>query len=337
MQVIDGTLATDASLPRFLERTGWIVTIPDVAEAPSAYPELQLPACFSSAPEAWLIIPLLTGARLVGFVVLARPRTPIEVDWEVRDVLKAAGSAAGAHLAQITATEGLIEARKFDAFNRMSAFVVHDLKNLIAQLSLMLSNAERHRDNPDFQRDMLDTVSHVVARMNALMLQLRAGATPIEHARLVELEPIARRVCVAKSPPQGAIELALRPGVVAIGHADRLEHVIGHLVQNAIDATAQGGTVRVATANEDAFAVVEVADTGHGMSPEFVRERLFRPFETTKPSGMGIGVYESQQYIASLGGRIDVDSREGTGTRVRVLLPKSEGTRAPASSLEEAA
>jgi len=255
----------------------------------------------------------------------------------VRDLLKAAGRAAAVYLAQLRATEALLEARKFDAFNRMSAFVVHDLKNLVAQLSLMLRNAERHRDNPEFQRDMLDTVANVVTRMNNLMLQLRMGTTPVENARPLDLEPIVRRVCAAKASRPGAIDLALAPGVTALGHEDRLEHVIGHLVQNALDATAAGGSVRVATAREDRFASVEVADTGSGMSPEFVRDRLFKPFETTKTSGMGIGVYESQQYVTGLGGRILVDSREGTGTRVRVLLPRGDGSADPATSIKEAA
>jgi signal transduction histidine kinase len=184
---------------------------------------------------------------------------------------------------------------------------------------------------------MLETVANVVTRMNNLMLQLRMGTTPVENARPLDLEPIVRRVCAAKSSRPGAIDLELAPGVTALGHEDRLEHVIGHLVQNALDATAGGGLVRVATAREDRYAAVEVADTGAGMSAEFVRERLFKPFETTKPAGMGIGVYESQQYVTGLGGRILVDSREGSGTRVRVLLPRGDVPAGPTPSIKEAA
>ena len=334
---VEDELLPGASLTQFLVKTGWIVTVPEAVRAPAAYPGLALPPWLAERPDAWLVVPLNAGDHLVGFVVLANPRTPVDVDWEVRDLLKAAGRAAAVYLAQLRATEALLESRKFDAFNRMSAFVVHDLKNLVAQLSLMLRNAERHRDNPEFQRDMLDTVANVVTRMNNLMLQLRMGTTPVENARPLELEPIVRRVCAAKAPRAGAIDMALSPGVTALGHEDRLEHVIGHLVQNALDATAGGGSVRVATAREDRFAAVEVADTGPGMSPEFVRERLFKPFETTKSSGMGIGVYESQQYVAGLGGRILVDSREGAGTRVRVLLPRGDVPADPAAPIKEAA
>jgi signal transduction histidine kinase len=108
--------------------------------------------------------------------------------------------------------------------------------------------------------------------------------------------------------------------VAAIGHEDRLEHVVGHLVQNALDASVSGQPVSVRVFVEDGHAVLEVADQGIGMTEDYVRERLGKPFETTKPSGMGIGVYESSQYVASVGGRLVIDSSPGRGTRVRVVL-----------------
>ena len=275
----------------------------------------------------WLIIPLAIGADLIGFVILGAARAKIEVNWEVRDLLKTASRQAAGYLAQIRASEALLEARKFDAFNRMSAFVVHDLKNLVAQLSLMIRNAERHRDNPEFQRDMLATVQHVVGRMNALMLQLRTGTTPVEKPRQIELEPLVRRVCASKRAARFPIRLDLT-AVSGLGHEDRLEHVIGHLIQNALDATAEKGDVAVRLSMNGKFASIDVADTGVGMPVEFVRERLFKPFETTKSAGMGIGVYESAQYIRSVGGDIRVDSVLGAGTNVSVLLPRPDGVPA---------
>jgi putative PEP-CTERM system histidine kinase len=259
------------------------------------------------------------------------------VDWEVRDLLKTASRQAASYLGQIRATEALLEARKFDAFNRMSAFVVHDLKNLIAQLTLMLKNAKRHRDNPEFQRDMLSTVEHVVERMNRLMLQLRTGATPVEKPRPVDLEPMVRRVCAAKAVLHPSLELKLRSGIFGLGDEERLEHVVGHLIQNALDATAAGGTVSVRLERERDFARVEVIDTGVGMSAEFIRERLFKPFETTKKAGMGIGVYESAQYVSGLGGRIVIDSEPGRGTQVRLLLPLADTALAGSISAQEPA
>ena len=252
-------------------------------------------------------------------------------------MLKTAGSQAASYLGQIQVTEALLEARKFDAFNRMSAFVVHDLKNLVAQLSLLLRNAERHRSNPEFQRDMLLTVDNVVERMNKLMLQLRTGATPVEKPRPVNLEKLIRSVCLAKSEQNISIDTELNEGISAMGHADRLEHVIGHLVQNALDATRNGGRVVVRSRRENEAAVIEVTDSGVGMTAEFIRDRLFKPFQTTKATGMGVGVYESSQYVMELGGRILVDSTPDVGTRVCVVLPLVDDAAGPKLEPKEAA
>ena len=142
--------------------------ISDFLRQPAKYTHLVLPRAIESMPDAWLIVPLLAGEELIGFVVLVNPRIRVEIDWGVRDLLRTAGRQASSYLAYAMAAEALLEANKFDAFNRLSAFVVHDLKNLIAQLKLLLSNAERHRDNPQFQRDMLSTVEHVVGKMHQL-------------------------------------------------------------------------------------------------------------------------------------------------------------------------
>ena len=241
MPPINAVEPEDGALSRFLRRTGWVVNVADQAISPEQYPGLEFPRWLGAIPDAWLIVPLASGTEMLGFVVLATPRAAVEVNWEVRDMLKTASRQAASFLGQLRATEALLETRKFDAFNRMSAFVVHDLKNLVAQLSLMLKNAERHRDNPEFQRDMLSTVEHVVGRMNKLMLQLRTGAAPVENPRLLDLEPIVRRVCAAKAKNPGSIDLQLKQGIMAVGHEDPLEHVIGHLIQNAVDATAASG------------------------------------------------------------------------------------------------
>lgn len=317
-------------LIQFLDRTGWILSVDEIQSSPEKYGGLTLPAWLISLPQAWLIVPLASGNDLIGFVVLATPRTKVTIDWEVRDLLKTASRQAASYLGQLRATEALLEARKFDAFNRMSAFVVHDLKNLVAQLTLMLRNAERHYDNPEFQRDMLATVQHVVERMNKLMLQLRLGTTPVEGPRPVELGAVVRRVCQAKAAECASIDLDIAAEPVAPGNEERLEHVIGHLIQNALDATPAGGKVSVKLTAEDRFAALEVSDAGAGMTPEFMRNRLFKPFETTKTAGMGIGVYESAQYIATLGGQILFDSSPNEGTRVRVLLPLGGDGAAPA-------
>ena len=308
----------------FLERSGWIIDVAEHGRNPERYDNVAIPAWLALMPAAWLVIPLAIGSELLGFVVLTTPRAEIVVDWEVRDLLKTASRQAASYLGQARATEALLEARKFDAFNRMSAFVVHDLKNLVSQLSLMLRNAERHRDNPAFQSDMLTTVAHVVGRMNALMLQLRTGTEPVDKPGHVDLPGLLGRVCTAKADPRVPIELHADAPVMIVGHEDRLEHVIGHLLQNAVDACLPEGRVEIRVVANGRFATLRVTDSGRGMTGEFVRERLFKPFQTTKSSGMGIGVYESQQYLTSIGGSIRVDSQPGSGTCVEVMLPLSE-------------
>ena len=321
MPVSSATEDADSKLCQFLLDSGWVINLEEYRSLPRRYDHLDLPVWLVEVPNAWLVVPLATGSEMTGFVVLSTARTKIDVNWEVNDLLKTAGRQAGAFLGQMQATEALLESRKFDAFNRMSAFVVHDLKNIIAQLSLMLKNAERHRDNPEFQQDMLATVEHSVERMRQLMMQLREGATPIDSPRGIDLGGVIRRIQAAKAGQGRHLEIDLIDKVVAKGHEDRVERVIGHIVQNALDATENGGRVWVRLERQGDRAMVEVGDTGSGMSPEFLRERLFKPFQTTKPAGMGIGAYESFQYVHELGGKISVDSAINVGTQVSLLLP----------------
>jgi len=324
------TEEADGALVRFLSDSGWVINLDEYRSVPDRYGDLRLPEWLSEVPNAWRVVPRASSEGLIGFVILATPRTRVDVNWEVNDLFKTAGRQAATFLGQMEATEALLETRKFDAFNRMSAFVVHDLKNIVAQLSLMLKNAERHKGNPEFQQDMLMTVSHATDRMKQLMMQLREGTTPVNAPRAVDLAETIRRIRRGKMGQEPVPELELEQSVIARGHEDRVERVIGHLVQNAIDATSKSGRVWIRLQRHGDQAMVEVGDTGSGMSADFVRERLFKPFHTTKQSGMGIGAYESFQYVQELGGTILVDSVVGVGTRMRVLLPLYETSNSAA-------
>jgi putative PEP-CTERM system histidine kinase len=243
------------------------------------------------------------------------------VNWEVRDLLKTASRQAAGFLAQMHATESLLEARKFEAFNRMSAFVVHDLKNLVAQLSLLTANAEKHRDNPEFQRDMQDTVSYSVQKMK-LMLQKLSRTATTEHARPLAVDQILAGAVALKAAfePKPSLHVT-RPGLRVLADAERLERVLGHLIQNAIEATPRDGRVWVRVEGAMDTVAIEIGDTGQGMNDEFMRERLFKPFDSTKSAGMGIGAFESREYIHELGGQLDVRSEPGQGTVFTVTLP----------------
>jgi putative PEP-CTERM system histidine kinase len=315
------TEPADSLLCRFLATSGWVINLEEYRSFPQRYGDLVLPAWLHEVRQAWLIVPLNVGEDLTGFVVLASARAEVDVNWEVNDLLKTAGRQAASFLAQMQATEALLEVRKFDAFNKMSAFVVHDLKNIVTQLSLMMKNAKRLHGNPEFQQDMLMTVENSLDRMRQLMLQLREGATPTGTVHGVDLAAIAQRVARVAQGRDRQLELQLDEHVIARGHEERLERIIGHVVQNAFDATDVTGRVWLVLARSEGLALIEVGDTGRGMSPEFVRDRLFKPFQTTKQAGMGIGAYESFQYVQELGGKITVDSELGRGTVIRILVP----------------
>ncbi len=313
-----------SSLCDFLRSNGWVIDLDEFRASPRRYASLAVPTWLLAAANGRLVVPLMAGDDLLGFVLLAQPLTALKLNWEVLDLLKTAGRQAAGYLAQMQATEALLEARKFDAFNRMSAFVVHDLKNIVAQLSLMLKNAERLHANREFQQDMLLTVESSLEKMRRLMLQLREGATPPGGSRGVELTPIFRRLENLAQSQGRALAVELPDRLSTRGHDDRLERVLGHLVQNAMDATPAPGPVWLKASRYSGQVKVEVGDSGAGMTDEFVRTKLFRPFNTTKHNGMGIGSYESFQYIRELGGSVAVDSVVGRGTVITVLLPLFE-------------
>lgn len=316
-----GSETRDGPLASFWRARAWIVDVDEWRQRRDAYPGLELPAWLVEEPRCWLVIPLLVREALIGFAVLGRPRAVVELNWEVRDLLRTAASQASGYLAQAQATEALLEARKFDAFNRMSAFVVHDLKNIVTQLSLMMKNAKRLRNNPEFQQDMLDTVENSLEKMRQLMLQLREGDKPHGVTSGVDLEQIARRLAAAAASKGRVLELELQAGVSTRGHGERVERVLGHVVQNAFDATPVDGRVCLALDAEGSQARIRVQDSGCGMSQDFIQNRLFKPFQTTKASGMGIGAHESYQYVQELGGKISVQSELNRGTTVTLLLP----------------
>jgi len=200
-----------------------------------------------------------------------------------------------------------------------------------------LKNAERLHANPEFQQDMLLTVQSSLDKMKRLMLQLREGATPPGTAAGVELEPMVRRLQEMARTRGRELQLRQLSRLATRGHEERLERVLGHLVQNALDATAEGGEVWLSVQRQSGQVLVEVGDSGVGMSDEFIQTRLFRPFNSTKESGMGIGSHESLQYVRELGGQIEVDSQAGRGTVMKVLLPLFDSHAEPVTAAGSAA
>jgi putative PEP-CTERM system histidine kinase len=319
--------ATAASEPggspfcQFLETKQWVVDLQEYGTDPDKYDGVAIPEWLLKFPRAWLVVPLIMQGRLFGFMLLLQPRSAIKLNWEVIDLLKIAGSQATSYLAQQDAATALMVARQFESFNRMSTFVVHDLKNLVSQLSLLIPNAEKHRNNPEFQRDMLDTVNYSVQKMKLLLQKLSRSAS-LERPGPLLIGQLLEQAVSLKSAfePRPVLEIA-DSGMKVLADWERLERVVGHLIQNAIEATPKDGRVAVHLKLHDEAVVIEISDTGQGMSEEFIRERLFQPFESTKSAGMGIGVFESREYISELGGKLEVVSRQRAGTTFKLILP----------------
>ncbi|MHA4871522.1 XrtA/PEP-CTERM system histidine kinase PrsK [Duganella sp. PWIR1] len=309
-----------AALCSMLMARNWVIDLVEWRSSPARY-DNQPPPPWSA--DVWLIVPLMLERSLFGFLCLAPPRSPLQLNWEVRDVLKIAGSQAASYIAHRASADSLAVARQFESYNRMSTFIVHDMKNLVSQLSLLLVNAEKHKANPAFQNDMLETLSHSLGKMKHMLLKLRHDPAPAsEAAAPLQLDRLLTRAVQAHvgGEPRPLLELDTA-GVIVLAHAQRLERVIGHLIQNAIEATPRNGSVVARLQTTEDAALIEVCDTGHGMSEEFMRERLFRPFVSTKAAGMGIGVFESQEYLREIGGQLHVTSAPSRGTTFRVTLP----------------
>ncbi|MDB4476033.1 PEP-CTERM system histidine kinase PrsK [bacterium] len=309
------------NLRDWIQASGWVIDLHEWRRAPDLYGDLQPPSWVEENESLWLIVPLFFQDELEGLLFLARTDLKDSVNWEDRDLLKTAGRQAAALLAQQRASQGLVEARQFDAFNRLSAYVIHDLKNILAQQSLMVSNAQKHRDNPAFIDDMISTVDNSVKRMQRLMDQMRSGMRSASPAT-VELGALLEQVVQARGDSLPQPQLGLASTATVTADRERLSTVFGHLLQNAQEATADDGELTVELSAQGPMATVVIRDTGCGMSEDFVRSRLFKPFESTKGlTGMGIGAFESREYVRQLGGDISVVSELGAGSQFSVTLP----------------
>jgi len=293
-----------------------------------------VPPSIRAWDQAWVVVPLPHQQRLAGAIVLARPPVPRALDWEDFDLLKAAGRQVASHIAEERAQEALAEAERFDEFNRRFAFIMHDIKNLVSQLTLVARNAERHADNPEFRADMVATLQDSSGRMNDLLARLsqhhRARTDP---PVAMPLAPLLRRLARSREASH-PIEVVSKGDPIAIADPARLETLLGHLVQNAIDASAPDARVTLAIAELGDAVAIDVIDRGCGMSPAFIREKLFRPFVSSKPGGFGIGAFEARKLTEEMGGRLDVSSAEGRGSRFRVTL---RAARADTNALGNAA
>jgi putative PEP-CTERM system histidine kinase len=274
-----------------------------------------------ASPRAWLAVPLAHRHEIVGFVVLDRGRHPVGLDWEAFDLLRAAGRQAASYLAEERSTKGLRDAELLTEYSKRFAFVVHDIKNLASQLGLVVSNARRYIDDPDFQRDMLQTVEDSVARMNNLLSQLKADVAP-RPIPLANPEAIVAAVAGEFASGSVIVETSGDNTDTAVAITpERLRSALAHLVQNALDASPPGDPVIISARRLGSQFIIAVADRGAGMNESFIRDELFLPFRSTKSGGYGIGAFQTRELIRMAGGDIEVISELGVGTTMRITLP----------------
>jgi len=291
--------------------------------------ELDIPAPLLGEEQAWTGVPLIHDDRLVGLVLLAAPDYRRPLDWEDFDLLRAAGRQAASSLAEAHGQQALMNAQRFEDFNRRFAFILHDIKNLVSQLSLLARNAERHADNADFRADMVATLKGSVGKMNELLARL--APTPDQRPAKPELTPLRALVASAIAAKRGDHEVKLLGdgNLWVIADPLLLEQAIGHLVQNAVDASKPGDPVTVRMAGDEDQATITIADSGSGMDADFVRTRLFQPFASTKKGGFGVGAFEAKSLLSAMGGRLTVESKPGEGSTFTISLPAATPAAEP--------
>lgn len=268
-------------------------------------------------------VALVAGQRLLGMMTLGHRLTKEAFSLEDRDLLKTIVDQAAASLLNLKLSQRLLQAKEMEAFQMLSAFFVHDLKNLAARLSLMLQNLPAHYDNPMFRDDMLRVITSSVTKMNAMCSRLSLLTQKLElHRTEADLnELVETTIAELHGSLPTSLTQELHPLPPVLVDAEQLQKVLVNLILNAVEAVDAGGEIRITTECRDRWAVLAVRDNGCGMSYAFLSRSLFHPFQTTKSHGLGIGMFHSKMIVEAHQGRIEVKSVEGEGSTFRVLLP----------------
>jgi putative PEP-CTERM system histidine kinase len=315
--------ATSQMLP-FFESTGHILSMDEVrAGTDDRCDPRAVPQWLFDEARAWAVIPLVHFGKLTGIAVLARPRLHRVLDWEDLDMIRVVSRQLASYLAEASSQKALADAQQFEQFNRRFAFVVHDIKNLVSQLSILSRNAAKHADNPEFQADMVETLQSSVAKLNELLARL-SQHNKSKHNALVatDISAAVLKTVHAKRLIY-PLESDLAENLTALADPARIETIINHLLQNAIEATSDGSSIKVSCRKQGSDIAIKVTDNGSGMSDAFVANQLFKPFESTKQDGFGIGAYEARALAVSMGGQLRVESRLGKGSTFTLVLPAS--------------
>lgn len=316
-------------LTLFLEKKAWIVDFNEMQSKPELYDEMLNRNKMIGNGEYQIVVPIFERKALWGMVMLnARDLEKRSLNWELRDYLRAVTEQTANFIFQAESSNALAENAQFAAFNRMSAFVAHDLKNVLAQINLLLTNAEKHKSNPEFIDDTFETLEHTKSRMDKMLKQLMdKSMDQRQKLNEVDISQIAAHVIETKCLSLLPLPILIADAPIRVSlDSDKLANVLYHLISNAQQASADSGEVTVKVRSKEnaaqTMAVIDIMDNGEGMSVSFVQTKLFKPFETTKGNaGMGVGAYDAKTYIESIGGSISVSSEVGKGSCFSLYIP----------------
>ena len=281
---------------------------------------------FAEHMDALLVVPLINNDDIEGLVLFGKQLISEAFIYEDYDLMKSLGRQAAQALANTRLVEELMESREIAAVARVSSFVIHDLKNLTTGLSIMVDNARENMGNPEFQKDAIETVHSTVEKMKRLIQRLKAVPEKAAlQCQAADIDSLVGQTVAEFARSHLRVQIAYR-GVPALAYVDseEIQKVVINMLQNAIEACGDQGTITLETRCEHDSVVLKIGDEGPGMSAEFINAQLFRPFRTTKPKGLGIGLYQCKQIIEAHGGKIDVESVVGKGTIFTVRLPLAD-------------
>jgi putative PEP-CTERM system histidine kinase len=306
----------------FCQQHGWIIDVREYANVENCYPDLQLDIEYCRTQQIDIIIPLFNNKEVSAFFLLSSPSGRNFLNWEDRDLSFALSKQLSNYISLNEANDRLAESKQFEAFHRMSAFLVHDLKNIQAQLGLINANAKRHRENPEFISDVFETIDSATQKLDKVLLQLRNKQVAESAKKCISVNQLIAQVAKQRNVMKPHVLLEISEEIEIVIDQETFYSVLNHLVQNAQEATKNDGWVKIRVEIIADSLHVAVLDNGCGMSSDFVKNRLFKPFDTTKGNaGMGIGVYEAKQFIESSGGTMQVTSFEDEGSIFHLVIP----------------
>ena len=312
-------------LIEFLKTKQLVIDFVEFFKDHDIYAGSGLDKWYTEHKEIWLIVPLFQKNKLEAFIVLTKPRVSRQIDWEDHDLLKTVGMQLANALALTQASENLSRARQFEVYNQFSAFLVHDLKNLVAQISLIVKNSEKHKRNPEFIDDSIDTLEHVVKKIEHMLGQLKKGNIQSISQAKINLVNVLKDVAIQQANNKPLLSIKIKAeDCWVVGEKEKMVAILGHLVQNAQEATEDNGLVEIKVTKKQGNIIIKIIDNGCGMDEKFIQQRLFKPFDTTKGNaGMGIGVYDARAYILQQAGSISVESKPEKGTTFIINLPEA--------------